>query len=132
MRPPVKILTEADLRALVPLDAGAVACIRDACQPVLIAHARPGMRKGSAHGEEGGDRVDGEEGIVDDDEVAEPPLSRDGPGLVVVLAIVRVEQQYGDDVGRGENDGHLWLECEIEEILVNAERRAERWFWQRR
>lgn len=30
MRPPVKILTEADLRALVPLDADAVACIRDA------------------------------------------------------------------------------------------------------
>lgn len=30
MRPPVKILTEADLRALVPLDAEAVACIRDA------------------------------------------------------------------------------------------------------
>ncbi|WP_295048472.1 cyclodeaminase [uncultured Paracoccus sp.] len=30
MRPPVKILTETDLRALMPLDAGAVACIRDA------------------------------------------------------------------------------------------------------
>lgn len=30
MRPPVKILTETDLRALVPLDAGAVSCIRDA------------------------------------------------------------------------------------------------------
>lgn len=30
MRPPVKILTEPDLRALVPLDADAVACIRDA------------------------------------------------------------------------------------------------------
>lgn len=30
MRPPVTILTETDLRALVPLDAEAVACIRDA------------------------------------------------------------------------------------------------------
>ncbi|ABL68400.1 cyclodeaminase [Paracoccus denitrificans] len=30
MRPPVTILTETDLRALVPLDAKAVACIRDA------------------------------------------------------------------------------------------------------
>ncbi len=30
MRPPVKILTESDLRALMPLDTGAVACIRDA------------------------------------------------------------------------------------------------------
>lgn len=30
MRPPVKILTETDLRALVPLDADAVACIRNA------------------------------------------------------------------------------------------------------
>ncbi|WEF25187.1 cyclodeaminase [Paracoccus sp. S3-43] len=30
MRPPVKILTEADLRALMPLGAEAVACIRDA------------------------------------------------------------------------------------------------------
>lgn len=30
MRPPVKILTEADLRALVPLDRDAIACIRDA------------------------------------------------------------------------------------------------------
>jgi len=30
MRPPVKILTETDLRALVPLDRDAVACIRDA------------------------------------------------------------------------------------------------------
>lgn len=30
MRPPVAILTEADLRGLVPLDAEAVACVRDA------------------------------------------------------------------------------------------------------
>ncbi|WP_306751643.1 cyclodeaminase [Paracoccus actinidiae] len=30
MRPPVKILTEADLRTLVPLDRDAVSCIRDA------------------------------------------------------------------------------------------------------
>lgn len=30
MRPPVTILTETDLRALMPLDAAAVACIRDA------------------------------------------------------------------------------------------------------
>ena len=30
MRPPVTILTETDLRALMPLDAKAVACIRDA------------------------------------------------------------------------------------------------------
>lgn len=30
MRPPVKILTETDLRGLVPMDAGAIACIRDA------------------------------------------------------------------------------------------------------
>lgn len=30
MRPPIKILTEADLRRLVPLDRDAVACVRDA------------------------------------------------------------------------------------------------------
>lgn len=41
MRPPVTILTETDLRALVPLDRDAVACIRDAfvalaTQPVAM------------------------------------------------------------------------------------------------
>ncbi len=41
MRPPIKILTETDLRQLVPLDQGAVACIRDAfvalaTQPVAM------------------------------------------------------------------------------------------------
>lgn len=95
------------------------------CQSILVAESGPGVSEGPAHGQESGRGVDGEQRIVNDYKGLEPFLPRDCPWFVVALAIVGIEQKHADNVGAGEADGHLRLQSEVEEILVNAEGRAK-------
>lgn len=80
-----------------------------------LAHA-------AEHAPKGPGRVDGQEDVVEDDEEAKRGSFRNAPGLLVVGAVVAVQQLDGDGVERGNGDGHARVEGTEEEPVGNVER----------
>lgn len=72
---------------------------------------------------------------MEDDEPVEHAGLANRPGLVLSLAVVRVQGEDGEDVGGREKDGHLRPQGKVEEGLIDAEGRAEAalfdWGWKR-
>jgi hypothetical protein len=100
--------------------------IGDTCKAIGVVEARPGVSKGSEHGDEGSEAVDCECDIVEDNEGLEEGLTGDPPRLVVTLAVHGVESEDGEDVGDSEEEWHLWAHREVEQPWRDAERRAKR------
>lgn len=99
--------------------------VGDAGKAVGVVEAGPGVHKGSEHGDEGGEAVDGERDIVQDDEGLEEGLACNPPRLVVTLAVPGVQAEDDEDVGGGEQEGHLGAHRKVEEPWRDAEGRAK-------
>lgn len=72
---------------------------------------------------------------MEDDEQVENTSLADRPGLVLSLAVIRIQGEDGEDVGGREENGYLRPQGKVEEGLIDAEGRAEAalfdWGWKR-
>lgn len=78
------------------------------------------------HAPAGPGGVDGEEDIVENDEVAEYPRLADSPGLLVVGEVVAIGQLDSDGVGESDANGHASVEGSAEDALGDVEREGHR------
>ena len=102
--------------------------IRRLRRPILTIPARQGLLDSPEHRHERREAVKREHDIVHHDEVPEPFLATYAPCLVVSVAVVAVECEDCEDICCGEEDGDFGPESEVVEVLVDAERCAQRAF----
>ena len=79
------------------------------------------MKDSPTHGQEGRGGEDGEERIVEEDEVPEDGRSRNGPWLVGSLSVVCVQAEDCDDIYGGEGEWDPRLQGDVVEVFIDGD-----------
>jgi hypothetical protein len=92
-------------------------------QASAVVKSRPNSVDSAAHGVEGDTGVDSQENVVQNDKDLEGASFTDGPWLVSLTSVVRVDGEHSDDIGSRNGDGNLYVQGAVVDIEVDREGR---------